>query len=56
MKIRGLSDRMDAAIGDADHGFNLSIGFQEVLKKMPEWKDKDIKVSLEVSAWHCLEK
>jgi len=34
---------LDAAIGDADHGFNMSIGFREVLKKMPEWKDKDIK-------------
>ena len=34
---------LDAAIGDADHGFNLSIGFREVIKKMPEWKDKDLK-------------
>ncbi len=49
-KIAGLIEEkrdylteLDAAIGDADHGFNLSIGFREVLKKMPEWKDKDIK-------------
>ncbi|HHY41759.1 MAG TPA: dihydroxyacetone kinase subunit L [Thermoanaerobacterales bacterium] len=49
-KIAGLIEEkrdylteLDAAIGDADHGFNMSIGFREVLKKMPEWKDKDIK-------------
>jgi len=49
-KIAGLIEEkrdylteLDAAIGDADHGFNLSIGFREVLKKMPEWKDKDLK-------------
>lgn len=40
---RDYLTELDAAIGDADHGFNLSIGFREVSKKMPEWKDKDIK-------------
>jgi len=40
---RDYLTELDAAIGDADHGFNLSIGFREVSKKMPEWKDKDLK-------------
>ena len=40
---RDYFTELDAAIGDADHGFNLSIGFREISKKMPEWKDKDIK-------------
>lgn len=40
---RDYLTELDAAIGDADHGFNMSIGFREVTKKMPEWNDKDIK-------------
>ena len=47
---RDYFTELDAAIGDADHGFNLSIGFREISKKMPEWKDKDIKAFLEVLA------
>lgn len=34
--------QLDAAIGDADHGANMHRGFQAVLKKSPELKDKDL--------------
>jgi dihydroxyacetone kinase-like protein len=40
---RDYLTELDAAIGDADHGFNMSIGFREVTKKMSEWNNKDIK-------------
>lgn len=33
---------LDAAIGDADHGANMDRGFQAVIKKLPEFQDKDI--------------
>lgn len=29
---------LDSAIGDGDHGINLSIGFREVAKNLDEWK------------------
>jgi dihydroxyacetone kinase-like protein len=32
---------LDAAIGDADHGINMHRGFQAVLKKLPDVKDRD---------------
>jgi len=34
--------RLDAAIGDADHGANMDRGFQAVMGKLPEMSDKDI--------------
>ncbi|WKY48367.1 dihydroxyacetone kinase subunit DhaL [Eubacteriaceae bacterium ES3] len=33
---------LDSAIGDGDHGMNMSIGFREVNKNLEEWKDGDI--------------
>jgi len=33
---------LDAAIGDADHGANMDRGFQAVMNKLPDVKDKDI--------------
>lgn len=33
---------LDSPIGDADHGANMDRGFQAILKKIPELKDKDI--------------
>ena len=34
--------QLDSAIGDADHGANMSRGFQAVLGKLPTVSDKDI--------------
>lgn len=34
--------RLDSAIGDADHGMNMSRGFQAVMAKLPTIGDKDI--------------
>ncbi|MFN7035189.1 MAG: dihydroxyacetone kinase subunit DhaL [Bellilinea sp.] len=39
---RDYLTQLDAAIGDADHGANMDRGFQAVMKKMPEMRDKDI--------------
>ncbi len=33
---------LDAAIGDADHGINMSRGFQKVITQLPSVADKDI--------------
>lgn len=33
---------LDSAIGDADHGINMSRGFKKVLEKLPTVADKDI--------------
>lgn len=33
---------LDAAIGDADHGINMSRGFTKVMEKLPTVADKDI--------------
>ena len=33
---------LDAAIGDNDHGINLSRGFEKVTEKLPSLRDKDI--------------
>ena len=33
---------LDNAIGDGDHGINLSRGFQKVAEKLPEWEGQDI--------------
>lgn len=34
--------RLDAAIGDSDHGINMARGFEAVEKKLPALADKDI--------------
>lgn len=34
--------QLDSAIGDADHGANMTRGFQAVLSKLPTVSDKDI--------------
>ena len=34
---------LDSAIGDGDHGMNLSIGFREVDKHIEEWKELSVK-------------
>lgn len=33
---------LDSAIGDGDHGMNMSIGFREVSKNLDAWKTEDI--------------
>jgi dihydroxyacetone kinase-like protein len=33
--------KLDAAIGDADHGINMDRGFRSILKKVPSVEDKD---------------
>ncbi|MDD4508839.1 MAG: dihydroxyacetone kinase subunit DhaL [Eubacteriaceae bacterium] len=33
---------LDSAIGDGDHGMNLSIGFREVGKNIDEWQNKSV--------------
>ena len=33
---------LDSAIGDGDHGMNMSIGFREVNKNLEGWKGEDI--------------
>lgn len=37
---------LDAAIGDADHGINMTRGFAKVMEKLPEVADKDIATIL----------
>jgi dihydroxyacetone kinase-like protein len=39
---RDYLTRLDSAIGDADHGMNMSRGFQAVMGKLPTLGDKDI--------------
>jgi len=34
--------QLDSAIGDADHGINMSRGFNKVIEKLPSVADKDI--------------
>ncbi|MBK8987228.1 MAG: dihydroxyacetone kinase ADP-binding subunit DhaL [Chloroflexi bacterium] len=34
--------QLDAAIGDADHGINMTRGFDKVIEKLPTVADKDI--------------
>ena len=34
--------RLDSAIGDADHGTNMSRGFTKVMEKLPTVTDKDV--------------
>jgi|SRR5690554_946655 len=39
---RDYLTELDAAIGDSDHGINLTIGFREVTKKLPEWENENL--------------
>lgn len=41
---------LDSAIGDADHGRNMTRGFGEVKRKLPTVSDKDIGTILKTSA------
>lgn len=41
--------RLDAAIGDADHGTNLERGFDAVAAKLPDMADKDIGTVLKTT-------
>lgn len=34
--------KLDSEIGDGDHGVNLSIGFREIMKNLPEWKEGNL--------------
>ena len=36
---------LDAQIGDSDHGVNLSIGFREVMKKLPDLVAQDVDIA-----------
>ena len=46
--------RLDAAIGDADHGANMDRGFQAVLAKKSELEGKDITTALKTVAMTLL--
>lgn len=39
---RDYLTNLDSMIGDSDHGINLSIGFREVTKRLPEWEELDL--------------
>lgn len=41
---RDYLTKLDSLIGDSDHGINLSIGFREVTKKLPEWESENLTV------------
>ena len=40
---------LDSAIGDGDHGINLSRGFRSVVEKLPQMEDKDIAAILKTA-------
>jgi dihydroxyacetone kinase-like protein len=42
--------QLDSAIGDADHGANMTRGFQAVLTKRPEFQGKDIATVFKTAA------
>lgn len=48
--------QLDSAIGDGDHGMNLSIGFREVDKHLEEWKDEDINTIFKKAGTALLDK
>lgn len=37
--------KLDSDIGDGDHGINLSIGFRDVVKKLPELRESNKDIS-----------
>ncbi|MGC8633099.1 MAG: dihydroxyacetone kinase subunit DhaL [Candidatus Limnocylindrales bacterium] len=39
---RGLLDRLDAALGDGDHGDNMVVGFESALRSLPEAAPRDL--------------
>lgn len=39
---RDYLTKLDSDIGDSDHGINLTIGFREVTKKLPEWENENL--------------
>ena len=39
---KGYFTELDSAIGDGDHGMNLSIGFREVAKHVDEWSVENV--------------
>lgn len=39
---RDYFTELDSAIGDGDHGINLSIGFREVNKNLETWAEEDL--------------
>ena len=41
-KHEDVLTRLDAAIGDADHGINMVRGFSKVMKVLPEFENEDI--------------
>jgi dihydroxyacetone kinase-like protein len=48
--------QLDSAIGDGDHGMNLSIGFREVNKNLEEWKKEDINTIFKNAGTALLDK
>lgn len=48
--------QLDSAIGDGDHGMNLSIGFREVSKNLEEWKSEDINTIFKNAGTALLDK
>ncbi|MBI4857093.1 MAG: dihydroxyacetone kinase subunit L [Acetobacterium woodii] len=47
---------LDSAIGDGDHGMNLSIGFREVNKNLETWKSEDINTIFKNAGTALLDK
>jgi dihydroxyacetone kinase-like protein len=47
---------LDSAIGDGDHGMNLSIGFREINKNLEGWKSEDINMIFKKSGTALLDK
>ncbi len=43
---RGLLDRLDAALGDGDHGENMAVGFDAVLRSLPDGPANDLGARL----------
>lgn len=43
---KNMLTELDAAIGDADHGINMSRGFRSVVQKLEESKEEDIAAVL----------
>lgn len=48
--------QLDSAIGDGDHGMNLSIGFREVNKNLEGWKSEDINTIFKNAGTALLDK
>lgn len=48
--------KLDAAIGDADHGANMDRGFRAVMEKLPELSDKDIGTIFKTTGMTLLSK